>query len=80
MTHPLRYVFRDNLQLLIARDGKSVSSICRDLDINRTQFNRYKDGESWPGNPIILNKITTYFDVDANILLVPLQETHDECA
>jgi transcriptional regulator with XRE-family HTH domain len=68
----LRKMFGDNLRLL-ASDYPSISELCRQLGINRTQFNRYLGGESFP-RPDVLNRICSFFDVDARILLRPLNE------
>lgn len=43
------------------------------MGINRTQFNRYLTGESFP-RPDVLHQICLFFDVDARILLEPLDE------
>jgi len=69
--HELRNLLSQNLQAL-TRD-RVVSKVARDAQINRTQFNRYLSGESFP-RPDILDRICRYFDVDANILLRPLDE------
>lgn len=66
----LRSVFGQNLKLLSA-SFPSVSDMCRRLGINRTQYNRYLTGESFP-RPEILQRICSFFDVDARILLSPL--------
>ncbi|SLN43890.1 hypothetical protein AQS8620_01742 [Aquimixticola soesokkakensis] len=66
----LRQVLGSNLRSLVALE-KSVSQVCRDLMINRTQFNRYLSGEAFP-RPDVLHRICTYFGVDARILLEPL--------
>lgn len=66
----LRSMFGANLRQLSQR-APSISALCRDLGINRTQFNRYLAGESFP-RPDVLHKICTYFDVDARILLEPV--------
>ncbi len=62
-------MFGANLRQL-ARDYPSVASLCRDLEINRTQFNRYLSGESFP-RPDVLHRICNFFGVDARILLEP---------
>jgi transcriptional regulator with XRE-family HTH domain len=62
----------DNLQHLSQR-APSISALCRDLGINRTQYNRYLSGESFP-RPDVLHRICTYFNVDARILLQPVSE------
>ena len=51
----------------------SVSGLCRSLGINRTQFNRYMSGESFP-RPDVLHRICEFFDVDARVLLEPVSE------
>lgn len=66
----LRNVLGENLRILTA-DTSSISALCRDLGINRTQFNRYLSGESFP-RPDVLHRICQYFDVDARIILEPL--------
>ncbi|EKE71766.1 DNA-binding protein [Celeribacter baekdonensis B30] len=66
----LRHVFGENLTRLSER-ATSVSQLCRDLGINRTQFNRYLKAEAFP-RPDVLYRICQYFDVDARILLDPL--------
>ncbi|MEM7732680.1 MAG: helix-turn-helix transcriptional regulator [Pseudomonadota bacterium] len=66
----LRQVFGTNLRRL-TQQYKSVSQVCRELGINRTQFNRYLSGESFP-RPDVLYRICAFFDVDARILLEPL--------
>ena len=68
----LRAVFGQNLRILCQKHS-SISSICRDLGINRTQFNRYLSGESFP-RPDVLHRICTFFKTDARILLEPLQQ------
>ncbi|MFD1511242.1 helix-turn-helix domain-containing protein [Lacimonas salitolerans] len=66
----LRAVFGSNLRIL-SREYASISSLCAELGINRTQFNRYLAGESFP-RPDILDRICRFFGVDARILLTPL--------
>lgn len=63
-------MFGANLRVL-CQDAASISALCRDLGINRTQFNRYLGGESFP-RPDVLHRICTYFNVDARILLEPV--------
>ncbi len=57
----------------LARNAASISALCRELGINRTQFNRYLAGESFP-RPDVLHRICAYFDVDARILLEPVEQ------
>jgi transcriptional regulator with XRE-family HTH domain len=66
----IRTIFGENLRLL-SRDYPSVTALSQNLGINRTQFNRYLYGESFP-RPDILERICNFFHVDARILLEPL--------
>ena len=68
----LRNMFGANLRLL-SQDYPSISELSRQLGINRTQFNRYLSGESFP-RPDILDRICTFFEVDARILLEPVND------
>ncbi|GAB4285302.1 MAG: helix-turn-helix transcriptional regulator [Roseovarius sp.] len=68
----LRGVFGRNLQQL-CQSYPSVSGLCRELGINRTQFNRYMSGESFP-RPDVLHRICEFFGLDARILLEPVAE------
>lgn len=63
-------MFGTNLRHL-AQDYPSISELTRQLGINRTQFNRYMSGESFP-RPDVLDRICNFFDVDARILLEPV--------
>lgn len=67
----LRNMFGANLRVM-ARDYPSISELSRQLGINRTQFNRYLAGESFP-RPDVLDRICTFFGVDARILLDPVE-------
>ena len=67
----LRTRLGENLQQL-SRASPSISALCRELGINRTQFNRYRAGESFP-RPDVLYRICRYFKVDARILLEPVE-------
>jgi len=67
----LRAVFGNNLRALSA-EYPSVAGLCRELGINRTQFNRYLSGESFP-RPDVLYRICQFFGVDARILLEPAE-------
>lgn len=68
----LRSMFGANLRRL-AKRYPSVSELCRQLGINRTQFNRYLSGESFP-RPDVLDRMCRFFEVDARILLHPLED------
>lgn len=67
----LRNMFGANLRTLSKRYS-SISDLSRRLGINRTQFNRYLSGESFP-RPDVLDRICNFFDVDARILLDPVE-------
>lgn len=67
-------VFGQNLRSLCATKP-SISAVCRDLDINRVQFNRYLAGTSYP-KPDILEQICQYFGVDARIYVETLKSEH----
>lgn len=66
----LRNMFGANLRKL-SKSYASISELSRQLGINRTQFNRYLSGESFP-RPDVLDRICSFFDVDARILLDPV--------
>ncbi len=66
----LRNMFGANLRVL-SKQYSSVSELSRQLGINRTQFNRYLSGESFP-RPDVLDRICEFFNVDARILLDPV--------
>ncbi|XDA99653.1 helix-turn-helix transcriptional regulator [Sulfitobacter sp. LCG007] len=68
----LRNMFGRNLRKL-ATEYRSVTDLTRQLGINRTQFNRYLAGESFP-RPDVLARICDFFSVDARILLQPVEE------
>ncbi len=65
-------MFGANLRQLAA-DYPSISELARKLGINRTQFNRYLSGESFP-RPDVLARICRFFEIDARVLLEPVTE------
>lgn len=67
----LRNMFGANLRKL-STDYPSVSALARNLGINRTQYNRYLSGESFP-RPDVLARICTFFSIDARVLLEPIE-------
>ena len=71
----LRSMLGDNLRHLSQR-APSISALCRELGINRTQYNRYLAGESFP-RPDVLHRICDYFNLDARILLEPVADIAD---
>ncbi len=68
----LRAMFGANLRKL-SEDYDSISDLSRQLGINRTQFNRYLAGESFP-RPDVLARVCAFFKVDARVLLEPVAE------
>jgi len=60
--------FADNLRALCARHG-SIAAVCRALDMNRQQFNKYLSGSTLP-NAASLEKICAFLDIDAERLFV----------
>lgn len=72
----LRSMLGANLRQL-SKKSASISALCRELGINRTQFNRYLAGESFP-RPDVLHRICSYFGVDARILLEPVENIDSE--
>lgn len=69
-------VFGANLRRLSERYD-SISDLSRQLGINRTQFNRYLSGESFP-RPDVLARVCDFFGVDARVLLEPMECMRDE--
>jgi transcriptional regulator with XRE-family HTH domain len=59
--------FPSNLRSLCADHG-SISQICRDIGINRQQFNRYLNGSSMP-SAHNLRRIARHFDLTEELLL-----------
>ena len=68
----LRGIFGANLKVL-SQAYPSVSELSRQLGINRTQFNRYLSGESFP-RPDVLARLCAFFGLDARILLDPVTD------
>ena len=54
----------------LAKWCPSISELSRRLGINRTQFNRYLSGESYP-RPDVLARIC-FFEIGAHVLLEPV--------
>lgn len=65
-------MFGSNLRHLASRYN-SISELARQLGINRTQFNRYLSGESFP-RPDVLARVCAFFEVDARVLLEPVDQ------
>jgi transcriptional regulator with XRE-family HTH domain len=69
----LRVHFAENLKRLL-RQEKSIAHVCRTLDINRQQFNRYLAGDALPGKRNI-KKIAQYFHTSEASLISASQES-----
>lgn len=66
--------FESNLDKLIERDfDGNVSEAARQIGIARTQLNRYRRDNAWP-HEAVLRRICETFNVDARILLEPLDQ------
>jgi len=65
----------DNLRLLCSYK-KSISNVCRDLKINRQQFNKYLSGKTAPSSNN-LRKICDYFGVEEHEIMLPNQDFND---
>jgi transcriptional regulator with XRE-family HTH domain len=72
----IRDRFGKNLRILVSGEP-SVSQVCRDIGVNRTQFLRYLSGEAHP-RPDVLHRICKHFGVDARILLEPIETLREE--
>jgi transcriptional regulator with XRE-family HTH domain len=58
--------FARNLRTMTENNG-SIAQVCRDLGMNRQQFNKYLSGTSLPA-PVSLKKIAEYFGVDQRVM------------
>ncbi|MDE1168824.1 MAG: helix-turn-helix transcriptional regulator [Pseudomonas sp.] len=61
-----------NLQLL-CRHYPSIAEVCRRLDINRAQFNKYLNGQSLP-TPYNLKRICDFFGVEEYEIGLPAEQ------
>jgi transcriptional regulator with XRE-family HTH domain len=64
--------FPMNLRLL-TNHYKSIAEVCRQIDINRSQFNKYLNGNSSPSRHI-LQAICVFFDVEEHEIMLPHHE------
>jgi transcriptional regulator with XRE-family HTH domain len=60
----LRNAFSEKLRSLVGQE-KSIAHVCRELLINRQQFNRYLSGETMPSEQNI-SKLSGYFGITVN--------------
>lgn len=58
--------FAENLMTLCTRHG-SIAAVCRDIGMNRQQFNKYLSGSAIP-NPATLEKICAFFKVEPEVM------------
>jgi transcriptional regulator with XRE-family HTH domain len=65
-------IFGSNLRLLCSY-RPSISRVAQDLNINRSQFNRYLAGTSFPRGAM-MRRICDYFGVEMHEILMPEEE------
>ncbi len=65
--------FADNLRRLSLAKS-SIAQVCRELGMNRQQFNKYLSGANLPG-PVTLEKIARYFCVDSRSMFAWQDDT-----
>jgi transcriptional regulator with XRE-family HTH domain len=66
--------FCENLRMLCSY-YRSVADVCRKLNINRAQFNRYLNGSSKPSNHT-LERICDFFGVEPSEIYLPREHFH----
>lgn len=67
--NPAQLEFCNNLRFACGY-FRSVAEVCRKLDINRAQFNRYLNGSTTPSS-FILQKICDFFGVEPTEMYLP---------
>ena len=67
--------FSENLRSLCAEHG-NISKICREIGLNRQQFNRYLNGESLP-SAHNLRRIARHFELSEAQLFAPREDFED---
>lgn len=73
-THAGQREFCENLRMLCSY-YRSVADVCRKLNINRAQFNRYLNGSSKPSSHT-LERICDFFGVDPADIYLPREHFH----
>ncbi len=68
--------FANNLRRLTEKRG-AIAQVCRDLGMNRQQFNKYLSGTTFP-SPQTLEKLADYFGVDQRAMFSPAEGTLPE--
>jgi transcriptional regulator with XRE-family HTH domain len=74
ITHAEQREFCENLRMLCSY-YRSVADVCRKLNINRAQFNRYLNGSSKPSSHT-LERICDFFGVDPSEIYLPREYFH----
>lgn len=72
--HESQREFSENLKMLCSY-YRSVADVCRKLNINRAQFNRYLNGSSKPSSHT-LERICEFFGVEAFEIYLPREHFH----
>src|SRR5579863_4417059 len=70
--HPSQVEFCENLRFACGY-YRSVAEVCRQLEINRAQFNRYLNGTTTPSS-FILQKICDFFGVEPTEIYLPRKQ------
>lgn len=70
--HASQLQFCENLRLLCGY-YRSVAEVCRKLEINRAQFNRYLNGSTKPST-YILEKMCNFFGVEQTEIYLPHEQ------
>jgi transcriptional regulator with XRE-family HTH domain len=66
--------FANNLRRLTEKKG-AIAQVCRDLGMNRQQFNKYLSGTTLP-SPQTLQKLADYFGVNQRAMFSPVEAPH----
>jgi transcriptional regulator with XRE-family HTH domain len=66
--------FANNLRRLTEKKG-AIAQVCRDLGMNRQQFNKYLSGTTLP-SPQTLRKLADYFGVNQRAMFSPVEAPH----
>jgi transcriptional regulator with XRE-family HTH domain len=74
LMHPGQREFCANLRMLCSY-YRSVADVCRKLNVNRAQFNRYLNGTSKPSSHT-LERICDFFGVEPSEIYLPREHFH----
>ena len=72
--HAGQHEFCENLRMLCTY-YRSVADVCRKLNVNRAQFNRYLNGTSKPSSHT-LERICDFFGVEPAEIYLPREHFH----